>query len=188
VNGDKMKKEKKGMKRDLIILSLMLVATLVLVIVFPENEGAVVNTSLDFLVEMMMILPAVMVLLGLFAVWVPKEIIGKYLGHTSGVRGILLSLLLGALPTGPLYIAFPMASALLAKGAKRSNIIIFLSAWACIKIPQEMVELQFLGLEFMLTRLFLTIIFVVIMGISIQKIIEWSEKRGIGEAAGHGPK
>lgn len=51
---------------------------------------------------------------------------------------------------------------------------IFLSAWACIKIPQEMVELQFLRPRFMAARLVLTIVFVVIMGISIERIIEWS--------------
>jgi len=55
--------------------------------------------------------------------------------------------------------------------------IIFLSAWACIKIPQEMVELQFLGARFMLLRLILTIIFVIIMGLSIEKIIEWNDKK-----------
>ncbi len=124
---------------------------------------------------MMLILPAVMVMLGLFAVWVPKDIVVRYLGKASGVKSIFLALILGALPTGPLYIAFPIASALLKKGAKISNIVVFLSAWACIKVPQEMVELQFLGVRFMLSRLSLTIIFVVIMGIFIEKVIGWRE-------------
>jgi len=79
-------------------------------------------------------------------------------------------LLMGSLPTGPLYVAFPMASALLKKGAKVSNIIIFLSAWACIKIPQELVELQFLGAKFMASRLLLTVIFVIIMGLFVEKV------------------
>jgi len=99
----------------------------------------------------------------------------KYLGKASGIKGVILAIILGALPTGPLYIAFPMAAALLKKGAKISNIIVFLSAWACIKIPQEMVELQFLGPQFMLLRLSLTIIFVIIMAVSIEKMIEWTE-------------
>jgi len=58
------------------------------------------------------------------------------------------------------------------KGASITNIIIFLSAWACIKIPQELVEIQFLGLKFMMARLVLTIIFVTIMGKIIENIIE----------------
>ena len=106
---------------------------------------------------------------------VSKEIVIKHLGKASGIKGIFLAIILGALPTGPLYIAFPMASILLKKGARISNIVIFLSSWACIKMPQEMVELQFLGLRFMLLRLFLTIIFIIIMAIFIEKVIEWSE-------------
>ena len=176
-NKNMKEKQKKGMIRDLIILGIILIITVILISIFPDRKGPVISTSWDFFIEMMLILPAVMVILGLFAIFVPKETIAKYLGKTSGIKGILLAIILGALPTGPLYIAFPMATALLKKGAKISNIIVFLSAWACIKIPQEMVELQFLGVQFMLLRLILTIIFVIIMGISIEKIIEWNDKK-----------
>jgi uncharacterized membrane protein YraQ (UPF0718 family) len=170
-------KQKKGMVRDLIILGIILIITVILISIFPDRKGPVFSTSWDFFIEMMLILPAVMVILGLFAVFVTKETIAKYLGKTSGIKGIILAIILGALPTGPLYVAFPMAAALHKKGAKISNIIVFLSAWACIKLPQEMVELQFLGVEFMLLRLSLTIIFVIIMGISIEKIMEWNDKK-----------
>ena len=103
----------------------------------------------------------------------------KYLGKAAGIKAVFLGILMGSLPTGPLYVAFPMASALLKKGAKISCIIAFLSAWACIKIPQEMVELQFLGPKFMAARLVLTIVLVVIMGILIERLIEWSDKKQI---------
>ena len=168
-------KEKQGIIRDLIILGVISIVTLTLLYIFPDKKEPVLSTSWNFFIEMMLILPAVMVMLGLFAVWVPKDIVVRYLGKTSGVKGIFLAIILGALPTGPLYIAFPIASALLKKGAKISNIVFFLSAWACIKVPQEMVELQFLGVRFTLSRLSLTVIFVVIMGIFIEKVIGWRE-------------
>lgn len=125
---------------------------------------------------MMIVLPAVMILMGLFAVFISDETVVKYLGKTSGVKGMAVALFLGTLPTGPLYVAFPMAATLIKKGARVSNIILFLSAWACIKIPQELVELQFLGLHFMVLRLVLTIIFVTIIAVFIEKIME-REKR-----------
>jgi len=177
MNENMKEKQKKGMIRDSIILGVILIITVILISIFPDRKGAVISTSWDFFIEMMLILPAVMVILGLFAVFVPKETVVKYLGKTSGIKGIILAIIIGALPTGPLYVAFPMAAVLIKKGAKISNIIVFLSAWACIKIPQEMVELQFLGPQFMLLRLILTIIFVIIMGISIEKIIEWNDKK-----------
>lgn len=154
-----------------------MVIMVALLSIFPDRQKTVIITSWNFFVEMILILPAVMVLMGLFAVFMPKDMVVKYLGKTAGIKAVFLGILMGALPTGPLYVAFPMASALLKKGAKISCIIAFLSAWACIKIPQEMIEIQFLGPRFMAARLLLTIVFVIIMGISIERIIEWSDKK-----------
>lgn len=172
------KKEKINI-RDYIPLGATIIIAVTILLIFPDRIDTVTYTSWAYFTEMIMILPAILLIMGLFAMWVSKEIVTKYLGRTSGIKGIFLSILLGALPTGPLYVAFPMARAMIKKGARISNIIIFISAWACIKIPQEMMELQFLGLKFMALRLILTIIFVIIMGISIERIIEWNDKREV---------
>lgn len=121
---------------------------------------------------MILILPAVIVLMGLFNVWISKKTITTYLGKQSGLKGSLISVFLGALPTGPLYVAFPLASSMIKKGARISNIVVFLSAWACLKIPQELVELQFLGWKFLIVRWTLTVVFVVIMGVVIEKVLD----------------
>ncbi len=168
--------ENSGLKRDAVFLAIILILAVALLSLYPGKKEAVTAASWKFFVEMIWILPGVMVLMGLFMVWIPKEMVEKYLGKTSGIKGFSLAILFGALPTGPLYVAFPLAASLIRKGARISNIIIFLSAWACIKIPQEMVELQFLGLRFMAARLVLTIGFVILMGIFIERIIEWTAK------------
>ncbi|MBE0477504.1 permease [Candidatus Aerophobetes bacterium] len=163
--------------RDWAMLAAIVIFVAILIVVFPEKKGPVTTTAWDFFLEMIMILPAVMVLMGLFSVFISRELVVKYLGKTSGTKGIFVAILFGALPTGPLYVAFPLASALIKKGASISNIVIFLSAWACIKIPQEMVELQFLGFGFMATRLILTIILVAAMGFFIERVVEWGDKK-----------
>ncbi|AEH44751.1 hypothetical protein Thein_0874 [Thermodesulfatator indicus DSM 15286] len=174
-----MKKDKalKGAIRDVILLGITLSIAIILLSIFPDRRDMVFTTSWEFFVEMIWILPAVMILMGLFTLWVSKDMVVKYLGRTSGIKGFFLALLFGALPTGPLYVAFPMAAALIKKGARISNVIIFLNAWACIKLPQEIVELQFLGPKFTALRLILTIIFTVIMATSIERLIEWSNNR-----------
>jgi len=74
-----------------------------------------------------------------------------------------------------------LAVALIKKVARVSNMVIFLSVWACIKIAQALVELQFFGIiKFMAARLILTIIFVAIMGIFVERLIEWTDDRRIG--------
>ena len=176
---EKKQKHKKTIARDYIVMAAVMIAAAVVLLIFPDKSGSVLNISKNYLIELAMIFPAIIVIIGLFSVWVPKEIVVKYMGKTSGVKGIFLSIALGMLPSGPLYIAFPMAVALIRKGAKISNIIIFISAWACIKLPQELMEIQFLGIEFTLLRLTLTIIFVIIMGITIEKIIEFTDRKKI---------
>lgn len=163
--------KKNGLLRDTIFLMAIIFLTIILLFIYPQKAEPVSSISWDYFFEMILILPAVMVIMGLFSVWMSDETITKYLGKSSGLKGILLALFLGMLPTGPLYVAFPIAASLIKKGARVSNIIIFLSAWACIKLPQELVELEFLGFNFMITRLILTIIFVIIMGLSIEFIM-----------------
>ncbi len=160
------------MLRDMTFLVGVLVFAAILVHLFPQREEAVMTASWSFFLEMMAILPAVMVMMGLFMVFVPKDMVVRHLGKSSGIKGLFLALLLGALPTGPLYVSFPMAAVLLKKGTRVSNIVVFLSAWACIKLPQEMVEFQFLGPRFMVTRLLLTIVSVIFMGLLIEWVVE----------------
>ena len=163
-------KQKKGNKGSILILLLFIIASGILLYLYPENRAPSIKASADLLKELILILPAVMILMGLFAVWVDNKIVIKYLGHASGIPGLALALFLGMMPTGPLYIAFPMASILLKKGARVANIIIFLSAWACIKLPQELVELRFMGFNFMIIRLIFTVVMVIVMGILIEKL------------------
>jgi uncharacterized membrane protein YraQ (UPF0718 family) len=132
------------------------------------------SNTWDYLIELMVIIIPVTVLMGLFEVWVPKQLIPKYLGHESGWKGILLALLFGAAPSGPLYIAFPIAAMLLKNGASPLNVIILLNAWAAMKIPQLLVEANFLGTSFMLTRLALTMPVTILIGWLIQTGIKRS--------------
>ncbi len=176
---NKKQEQKKTISKDYIAMAIVIVAAAIMLLVFPYKSGPVLNISKNYLLELAIVLPAVMVIIGLFSVWVSKDTVVKYIGSSSGAKGIFFSIVLGMLPTGPIYIAFPMAVALLKKGAKISNIIIFISAWACIKLPQELMEIQFLGIEFTLLRLILTIIFVILMGIIIEKIIIFTDRKKI---------
>ncbi|MCK5030752.1 MAG: hypothetical protein KAR64_04740, partial [Thermoplasmatales archaeon] len=114
-------KQKKKMIRDWLFLGIAIVVVVILLSIFPAKTDAVTSTTQEYFIEMMVILPAVMVIMGLFAVFISDETVVKHLGKTSGIKGIALSILIGTLPTGPLYIAFPMAATLLKKGARVSN-------------------------------------------------------------------
>ncbi len=86
--------------------------------------------------EMAMIIPPVFILLGLLDVWIPRETMMRFMGEGSGVKGMLIAILLGSAATGPLYAAFPVASVFMKKGVKFSNVLIFIGAWTRSKFTQ----------------------------------------------------
>lgn len=151
---------------------LVAIADLLLWLFWPPLSAPVLRNTWDYLTEMILILIPVAMLIGLLDVWMPKQLIGKYLGRESGWKGMALSGLFSTAMAGPLYVALPIAGMLLRKGASPLNVVIFLNVWAAIKIPQLVVETKFLGPAFMLTRLALTVPSVILMGWLIQKGIE----------------
>ena len=159
---------KKSMLRNFVVAVILVVLCFAALGLVPDKRVIVAQTSFKFFLEMIQIMPAAMILIGLISVWVPREMVVKYLGQASGIKGALVAIVFGSLPMGPLYLAFPLAATLLAKGASVANIIIFLSSWACLKIPFELIELKFLGLEFTALRFVLTAILAIVMGYVIE--------------------
>ncbi|MFW5905808.1 MAG: permease [archaeon] len=156
-----------------------------LLFVYPGRRDAVFSSTQSYLVEMALILPAVMVLLGLFNEWIPDEVVVRYLGEHSGVSGMGLAIVLGSTPTGPLYVALPIAADLIEKNARIANVVVFLTAWACLKLPQELVELQFLGWRFMTLRLVFTTLVAVGMGVLIEQMLRSDVEDHDDEAVPH---
>ena len=108
---------RKEMARDWLILLGLIIGGAVLLSFFPGKIEPSLSVGKNYLTEMAWILPAVMVLMGLFKVWISRELVVKYLGKASGLKGIFIAALLGSTPTGPLYVAFPLAAAMFDKGA-----------------------------------------------------------------------
>ena len=133
--------------------------------IFKDNFRA-------FLKEMILVLPVMFILVGLFDVWVSKEKVQKHIGKATGAKGIVLVILLAFLQAGPLYAAFPVAHILWKKGTSSSNIFIYLSAASIAKIPMLTFEIGFLGLRFSLMRIFISIPVFILLGIIMGKYFD----------------
>jgi len=106
----------------------------------------------QFFIEMVTFIPFLFIIIGLFDVWFPKSKIEKHIGQESGIKGIILVIILAMLQAGPLYGAFPVAYILHKKGASIKNIFIYLGAFSCLKIPMLGIEMGYLGWKFTLVR------------------------------------
>ncbi|CCU77949.1 conserved hypothetical protein [Halanaerobium saccharolyticum subsp. saccharolyticum DSM 6643] len=160
-----------NLKKTIITLIFWIFILTVFSFIFPDRFPVAVSMSLRYLKEMVMIFPAILVIMGLADRWVPSTLVEKYLGEQSSFKGKFLAVFLGTLPTGPMYIAFPIAAELLRKKASLSNVIIFLGVWASLKVPQLGIEIQFIGLKFSILRFIFTLTSIFIIGFLMEKII-----------------
>ena len=138
---------------------------------FHYNPGITIfeKNFWGFIKEMILALPVMFILVGLFDVWVSKEKVQKHIGEASGIKGIMLIMLLAFIQAGPLYAAFPVAYILWVKGTSAKNIFIYLSAASIAKIPMITFEIGFLGIKFSLLRIMLSIPIFIIAGIIMGK-------------------
>jgi len=133
------------------------------------------DLSVETLLQMAYILPPIFLLLGLLDVWVPKETMVKYMGEGSGLKGIVLSIMIGSAAAGPLYGAFPVAVVFMKKGVKFTNVLIFIGAWSTTKIPMFLFEMTSLGVPFAFTRLFVDIPGIILMAFLLEKCLTKKE-------------
>jgi len=157
------------MKRNVKIkITYVAIYILFLVVSFilGYNPGKEIAFNfISFLIYMLKILPCAFILIGLFEVWVKKEVIEKHLGEESGIRGYAWVILLAGTIAGGLLVAFPIAYSLYNKGAKLSIIFTYIGAAAICRVPMTLYEASFMGIKFTLIRLLVSLPLVIMTSI-----------------------
>ncbi len=170
------------LKRYRMFLFLLIVNALIIVFI-PDVGLKTINITWNNTLEMLSLIPPIFIMLGLLDVWVQRETLVRFMGEKSGIVGIVIAFLMGSAAAGPLYGAFPVAGVLLKKGAKLSNILIFIGAWSTTKIPLLLFEASSVGWKFMLTRFLIDIPGIIIIAFVIEKLMNKDEKALIYENA-----
>jgi uncharacterized membrane protein YraQ (UPF0718 family) len=150
-------------------MGISIIASVVLSIVFPAKGTANLKAIKDITLDMLMIFPAVIIIMGVIAVWIRPEAVEKYMGKGSGAKGMLAAMGLGIFSSLPIFLAFPMGSMLYNKGARLSNVFAFFGALA-FPFPVLIIEAQFMGVRWMAVRLALTVPAVIIVGLIGERI------------------
>ena len=169
---------KQILKRYRVFLILFTI-NLVISLVMPEIGLTTFSNTAGNIKEMISVIPPIFILLGLLDVWVDRATMIKYTGKGSGIKGILISFLLGSAAAGPLYAAFPVATVMLKKGSSIFNVLVFLGAWSTTKIPLLTFEAASLGMRFMLTRLALSVIGILVIALLTDKTLNDEEREEI---------
>lgn len=154
------------------LFTIVLLTYIVLLIFMPDKSVKSFQNSLYYVKEMLIIMPVMLLLTSLITAWVPRKTIENNFGKDAGFKGSVFSFLLGSFSAGPIYAAFPVCKALLAKGASISNIVVILSTWAVIKVPMLLNEAKFLSPKFMFIRWVLTSVSIFAIGYITSKLVK----------------
>ncbi|MFP4430879.1 MAG: hypothetical protein ACLFPV_06485, partial [Spirochaetaceae bacterium] len=145
---------KKRRRDRLLFLGLGAYAVVLAGLVYFEVPvGAeAARTLFSFTASMAAILPAAFVLIGLFEVWVPREVVERHVGEGTGTLSYIWAILLAGSTVGGIYVSFPVAYALRQKGARLSFVLAYITLSGVARIPMTLFEISTLGLPFTAIR------------------------------------
>jgi uncharacterized membrane protein YraQ (UPF0718 family) len=149
------------MKFSLVLMSVMcLVFSLLAWLKDPQLALNGLAGALRMFVRIAPILIPAFIAAGMLQEIMPKETFLRWFGQESGLRGIVLGTLAGAVMPGGPYLIFPVLAVLFKAGGGIGPIIAFVSSWSLVGINRTIVfEIPMMGWQFSVVRILAGIIF-----------------------------
>ena len=129
-----------------------------------DRHVAGIRLALKMTLEILPLLIFAFVVAGMAQVLLPQELISKWVGAESGIKGIFIGTVAGALAPGGPYVSLPIAAGLLRAGAGVGTMVAFLTGWSLWAVSRLPMEVGILGWKFTLIRLASTFFFPPIAG------------------------
>ena len=147
---------------------MLVLATALLIFVHyrqPEQLVPSLKNGGILLLQILPILIAAFVVVGLIPVIIPKDAISRWVGEGAGMRGILIGSAAGGLMTGPPYAVFPIISGIYKQGAGIGAMVAFLTSWSTWQLARLPLVIALLGPKFTIVWVASIIIFIPIAGL-----------------------
>ena len=142
----------------------------VILIIIGYNKGGGehitgLKSAYKMVIQILPLLLFAFIVAGMVQVLLPKELLSKWIGTESGIRGILIGSIAGGLSPGGPFVNLPIVASLLKSGASIGTMVAFLTGWSIWAISRLPMEVGILGWKFAFIRLISTIIFPPIAGL-----------------------
>lgn len=157
-----------------MLVPTIIMAVLAIILLFmgyTKGEGQHITglkSSLKMTVEILPLLVFAFIIAGMVQVLLPHELMSKWIGEESGMRGIFIGALAGGITPGGPYVSLPLAAGLLRAGAGVGTMVAFVTAWSLWAVSRLPMEIGILGWKFTLVRLACTFFFPPIAGFLAQ--------------------
>ncbi|MFH1435925.1 MAG: permease [Pseudomonadota bacterium] len=149
-----------------IVMAVLAIALLIIGRVKGDGqhiEG--MKFALKLTYQILPLLLFAMVVAGMATVLIPQELLARWVGAESGMRGIFLGTIAGALTPGGPFVSLPIVAGLFNTGAGAGTVVAFLTSWSIIAVSRLPLEFGILGWRLTVVRLLCSFFFPPIAGL-----------------------
>lgn len=159
---------------DTSTIVMMSAAAIALIVVYwksPESAGKGLNATVALVIEIIPRMIAAFTLAGLIQAVVPQETIVRWMGHGSGLKGIVIGMSLGTVTPGGPMTHFPIVASLFKVGVGVGPLVSYLTAWSLFGLQRVIMwEIPFLGAKLVAVRVAVSLFFPFFAGWLCQNI------------------
>ncbi len=102
---------------------------------------------------------------GMISIVLPRELLSRWLGDDSGLRGLMVATAAGALTPGGPFVQFPIVAALYQTGAGVAPLMAYITAWSLLGVNRFLAyEVPLLGWRLAVCRMAASLVFPAIIG------------------------
>ena len=148
---------------DTPTIVMIAAAVIMLIAVYwksPDAASRGLHATGALILEITPRMIAAFVIAGLIQAVVPQEVILQWMGHGSGLRGILIGMTLGAVTPGGPMTHFPIVASLFKVGVGVGPLIAYLTSWSLLGVHRAIMwEIPFLGVKVVAVRIAVSFFF-----------------------------
>ena len=139
-----MTQKRKGTDMLVPTIVMGIIALVLIALAYSKGEGQHIigmRSAFKMTIQILPMLIFAFIIAGMIQVLLPQEVVSKWVGVESGLRGILIGTIAGGLSPGGPYVSLPVAVGLLRAGAGVGTMVAYLTAWslwAIARLPMEL--------------------------------------------------
>ena len=136
-----------------IIINCIAVAALILAFIKDKDKAVQsLRMALKSFIKMLPMIFIIIIAIGLLLGFIPPDQISRFVGDQSGLGGVILIGVVGALMYIPALLSFPLASSILENGASITAVAAFITTLTMIGMITLPFEIKMLGKKIALLR------------------------------------
>ncbi len=159
-----------------MLIPTIVLGTLAIVLVYigyAKGEGQHIigmKSAVKLTVDILPMLAFAFIVAGMVQTLLPQELLSKWVGAESGIRGIFIGAVAGGISPGGPFVNLPIAAGLLHSGASIGTLVAFLTGWSLWAVSRLPMEVGIMGWRFTLIRLASILIFPPLAGLIAQRL------------------